>query len=47
MAKKSNVSCKKIGEVKGDCLEINDLINIGVGDLENTYKQAIPKIVEN
>jgi len=47
IARKSNVSCKRIGEVKGDCLKINDLINIGVGDLEKTYKQAIPKIVEN
>ena len=47
MAKKSNVSCKKIGEVKGDCLKVSDLINIGVGDLEKTYKQAIPKIVED
>ena len=47
IAKKSNVSCKKIGEVKGDCLKVSDLINIGVGDLEKTYKQAIPKIVED
>jgi len=47
IAKKSNVSCNLIGEVKGDCLKINDLINIGIGDLEKTYKQAIPKIAEN
>jgi len=47
IAKKSNVSCNLIGEVKGDSLKINDLIDIGVGDLEKTYKQAIPKIVEN
>jgi len=47
IAKKFNVNCKKIGEVKGDCLKINDIINISVSDLENTYKQAIPKIVEN
>ncbi len=47
IAKKSNVSCKKIGEVKGDYLEINDLIKIGIADAEKTYKQAIPKIVEN
>jgi len=47
IAKKYNVSCKEIGKVKGDSLEINDLINIGVSDLNKTYKQAIPKIVEN
>ena len=47
IAKKFNVSCKKIGEVKGDCLVINDFINIGINDAEKTYKQAIPKIVEN
>ena len=47
IAKKSNVSCNLIGEVKGDSLKINDLINLSVSDLEKTYKQAIPKIVEN
>ena len=47
IAKKYNVSCKEIGKVKGDSLEINDLINVGVSDLDKTYKQAIPKIVEN
>jgi len=47
IAKKSNVSCNVIGEVKGDYLKINDIINVSVSDLENTYKQAIPKIVED
>ena len=47
IAKEFNVECGCIGEVKGDNLKINDFANVSVDDLEKTYKQAIPKIVEN
>ena len=47
IAKKSDVSCSLIGEVKDGSLKINDLVDINVSDLEKVYKQAIPKIVEN
>lgn len=46
MAGKFNVDCSCIGEVKGDRLKINDFVDVSIGDLEKTYKQAIPEIVE-
>ncbi|MDP2924357.1 MAG: phosphoribosylformylglycinamidine synthase subunit PurL [Candidatus Omnitrophota bacterium] len=46
VCKKHKVKYSLIGEVKGDYLKINNLINLKVADLQKLYKQAIPLAVE-
>ncbi len=47
IAKKFDISCNSIGEVKGSSLKVNDSIDINLSDIREAYFQAIPKIVSN
>jgi len=47
ICKKFNLECSFLGEVKGTQLKINELIDLGLAELEKSYKQAIPQIVES
>lgn len=38
----NNVPVQKIGQVQGDCLEVNDLISVNVAELKSRWQEAIP-----
>jgi hypothetical protein len=43
IAKKNKISAKIIGKVGGKKLVINDLVNLSVDELSNTWRTAIEK----
>ncbi|HBX66642.1 MAG TPA: phosphoribosylformylglycinamidine synthase subunit PurL, partial [Balneolaceae bacterium] len=43
---KANVPMFELGVVKGDSLEIKDLVSLNVSAAETTYESAIPKAME-